>query len=66
MFTGRAFGELFHGYRSSRGSTPGVPTLASYLGCCGYATVGFVANATFYCNAAGSGLASGFDHYEDF
>ncbi len=62
MFTGRWPSELFQYHEQKLDAS--VPTLAGYLGRCGYATAGFVAN-TFYCNA-GFGLSSGFDHYEDF
>jgi arylsulfatase A-like enzyme len=62
MFTGRFPSELFQYHEQKLDAS--VPTLAGYLGRNGYATAGFVAN-TFYCNT-GFGLASGFDHYEDF
>ncbi len=62
LFTGRWPHELSAGYASPLDGR--YPTLAEYLSGHGYRTAGFVANYG-YCGAA-SGLARGFQHYEDY
>ncbi len=62
MFTGRSPHELSIGW--DRPLDNSAPTLAEALAARGYATAGFVANTT-YCSAE-TGLARGFDHYEDY
>ena len=62
MFTGRWPHELAIDWDRPLGRE--VPTLASSLASKGYATAGFVANVT-YCSYE-TGLARGFDHYEDY
>lgn len=62
LFTGRWPHELGVDWKSPL--RPDVPTLAEYLGDCGYDTAGFVANLD-YCSRE-TGLARGFAHYEDY
>ena len=61
-------GRLPHDHRAGEMRRPYLdrryPTLAEVLGEQGYATAGFVAN-TYWCGRQ-TGLARGFDHYEDF
>ncbi len=61
MLTGRWPHELSTGINAPLDST--FPTLAECLAANGYATAGFVANAT-YCGRE-TGLDRGFNHYED-
>jgi arylsulfatase A-like enzyme len=61
MMTGRWPHELSAGINRPLDDTH--RTLAEHLGARGYATAGFVANAT-YCGAE-TGLARGFSHFED-
>lgn len=61
MFTGRWVRELAVG--TDRPLDTRFPTLAEYLGKHGYATGGFVANATF-CGRE-YGISRGFSYYED-
>lgn len=62
MFTGRYPTELSCDWTVPLDATH--PTLAEVLAERGYATAGFVAN-NYYCSRE-SGLARGFEHYEDF
>jgi arylsulfatase A-like enzyme len=62
MFTGRWMHELSVGWLTPLDNTH--PTLAEFLSARGYATAGFVANAT-YCGSD-SGLGRGFTHFEDY
>jgi arylsulfatase A-like enzyme len=62
MFTGRWVHELSAGWFTPLDQRR--PTLAEFLGGRGYATAGFVAN-TYYC-ATDSGLARGFNWYQDY
>jgi arylsulfatase A-like enzyme len=62
MFTGRYPGELTADLQTALDVT--FPTLGEELGRRGYATAGFVANSKFA--IAETGLARGFQHYEDF
>ena len=62
LFTGRRMQELSIDYLVTLDRT--FPTLAEVLGRLGYATVGIVANTQYA--GAGTGLARGFDHYEDY
>lgn len=61
-------GTDFHEHRAGQLRRPyldgRLPTLAEVLRSAGYATGGFVAN-TFWCGRP-TGLARGFNHYEDF
>jgi arylsulfatase A-like enzyme len=62
MFTGRWPHEV-----GAQWMTPlrgNLPMLAEYVGAHGYATAGFVSNV-IYCSQE-SGLARGFNHYEDY
>jgi arylsulfatase A-like enzyme len=61
MFTGRVPHELVTAWLTPLEGH--FPTLAEYLGSCGYQTAGFVANVA-YCSYA-TGLDRGFTHYED-
>ncbi len=62
LFTGRWPHELSTDYTVPLDGTH--PTLAEYLSRQGYRTAGFVANLG-YCSF-GTGLARGFEHYEDY
>jgi arylsulfatase A-like enzyme len=62
LFTGRWPHQLSADYTSPLDST--YPTLAEYLAGYGYRTAGFVANLG-YCSRD-TGLARGFEHYEDY
>ena len=62
LFTGRWPHELDVNWNTRLGTK--FPTLAEYLGSCGYATAGFVANVQ-YCSSE-FGLDRGFTHYEDY
>ncbi len=62
MFTGRWQSEIKVFVNRPLDAT--FPTLAEFLGGCGYVTGGFVAN-TGFCNSW-YGLARGFIHYEDY
>jgi arylsulfatase A-like enzyme len=62
LFTARWPHELTIGWDHPLDAT--YPTLAEDLGSRGYATAGFVANTT-YCSYE-TGLARGFQHYEDY
>ncbi|WP_435021840.1 sulfatase-like hydrolase/transferase [Tundrisphaera sp. TA3] len=62
MFTGRWPHELKVDWKQPLERE--VPTLAWFLGNKGFDTAGFVANVT-YCSYE-TGLAHGFDHYEDY
>lgn len=62
MFTGRWPHEMSIGWDTPLDQAH--PTLAEVLGSRGYATAGFVANTT-YCSDE-TGLARGFNHYEDY
>jgi arylsulfatase A-like enzyme len=62
LFTGRWPHQLSADYASPLDST--YPTLAEYLAGYGYRTAGFVANLG-YCSRD-TGLARGFEHYEDY
>jgi len=61
LFTGRRVQELSIDWKISLDRT--YPTLAEVLRRSGYSTVGVVANTEYA--GAGTGLARGFDHYED-
>ena len=61
LFTGRRVQELSIDWKVSLDRT--YPTLAEVFRRSGYATVGIVANTEYA--GAGTGLARGFDHYED-
>jgi arylsulfatase A-like enzyme len=61
LFTGRRVQELSIDWKVSLDRA--YPTLAEELRRSGYATVGIVANTEYA--GAGTGLARGFDHYED-
>ncbi|MDX1393724.1 MAG: sulfatase-like hydrolase/transferase [Gemmatimonadota bacterium] len=61
-FTGQPASRLSTGWRSSLDDT--YPTLAEALASRGYRTGGFVANVE-YCSSE-TGLARGFQHYEDY
>lgn len=62
MFTGRWPHELSVDYDAPLDAT--FPTLAEFLGSHGYATAGFAANLAYV--GRGSGLARGFQHFEDY
>jgi arylsulfatase A-like enzyme len=62
LFTGRRVHELSIDWNVRLDRT--FPTLAEVLGGAGYATVGIVANTQYA--SAETGLARGFDHYEDY
>jgi arylsulfatase A-like enzyme len=62
LFTGRRVYELSIDWRVALDGT--YPTLAEVLHDAGYATVGAVANTEYA--SAETGLARGFDHYEDY
>lgn len=62
MFTGRHPFLLSTGFETPLDDS--YPTLAEELGRHGYATAGFVANLLY--TSRGTGLARGFDHYEDY
>jgi arylsulfatase A-like enzyme len=62
LFTGRWPDELSASYSAPLDAA--YPTLAEYLAGHGYATAGFVANLG-YCSRD-TGLARGFQHYEDY
>jgi arylsulfatase A-like enzyme len=62
LFTGRWPHELSTSYDAPLSGA--FPTLAEYLAGRGYATAGFVANLGF-CSRS-TGLARGFEHYEDY
>ena len=61
LFTGRRVQELSIDWKISLDRT--YPTLAEVFRRSGYSTVGIVANTEYA--GAGTGLARGFDHYED-
>ena len=61
LFTGRRVQELSIDWKVSLDRT--YPTLAEVFRRSGYSTVGIVANTEYA--GAGTGLARGFDHYED-
>ena len=61
LFTGRRVQELSIDWKVSLDRT--YPTLAEVFRRSGYSTVGIVANTEYV--SAGTGLARGFDHYED-
>jgi arylsulfatase A-like enzyme len=62
LFTGRKPAELSIDWDRPLDST--FPTLAEELGRAGYSTVGIVANTAY--TSAETGLARGFDRYEDY
>jgi len=62
LFTGRSPAELSIDWNRRLDAT--YPTLAEALRDAGYATVGIVANTAYA--SAETGLARGFDHYEDY
>ncbi|HEX7025403.1 MAG TPA: sulfatase, partial [Gemmatimonadales bacterium] len=62
MFTGRRVDQLSIDWMVRLDGT--WPTLAEVLGRAGYATAGIVANTEYA--SAETGLARGFDHYEDY
>ena len=62
LFTGQRVHELSIDWNLRLDRT--FPTLAEALGGAGYATVGIVANTQYA--SAETGLARGFDHYEDY